>query len=333
MYRKMKGRKKEILKDVLAQRPWLYEYLNEECKSDRELCKAAFQEDGSMLEYAAEPVKSDKELVMIAVGNGDALTFACEDLQCDKEVILCALEYDDGILDSLGDEFLEDLDIMYKAVYIFPENYTYFSEELQEDRDVALACVKIRGEVYEFLCEELRQDEEIAAEAIKHGADLSLIDNHDFLGNYEIIASAIKNNGGDQLLFASDDLRDNGKLVEFALENGLSRIRALGRKMHQDKQLIKKIVRNISLDENRQEEKVLEIMYLPKELLQDDDFILELIQENELVFHVICKEAFIGFVQRSIPYNQDAVFCQRAYDVNRKMFKYMGNAMKKNIKK
>lgn len=256
-----------------------------------------------------------------------------KELQRDKEAILRALEYDDGILEDLDEVFLEDLEIMYKAVDIYPENYTYFSEDLQEDRDIALACVKIRGEVYEYLCDELKDDKEIIAEAVAHGASLKLIKNMDFRSDYETVASAIKSNGGDELRFVSNDLRDNESLVACALENGLSLISALGKEMRKNKSTVKGIIKNISVEEHVDEDKILDIMYLSEEMLQDDDFVLELIAESEFVFKVVYGKNFNKSVQRSVPYNQDAAFCQRAYEVNQKTLKFMGNAMKKSIKK
>ncbi len=265
--------------------------------------------------------------------NGKVKSMQKKELHCDKEAILRALEYDDSILDDLDDEFLEDVEILYKAVDVYPENYTYFDEDLQEDRDIALACVKIRGEVYEYLCDELKVDKEIIEEAIAHGASLKHIGDWDCRSDYETVASAIKNSGGDELRFASNDLRNNEKLVAYAIENGLSLISALGKEMRKNKSTIKSIIKNISLEEHPDEDKILDIMYLSEEMLQDEDFILELIAESELIFQVVCGKNFHKIMQRSVPYNQDADFCQRAYDINPKTLKFMGNAMKKSIKK
>lgn len=60
---------------------------------------------------------------------------------------------------------------------------------------------------------------------------------------------------------------------------------------------------------------------------------LELIKESELIFRAICWEKFNEIIERSTPIKQDVCFCQRAYEVNSKTLKFMGNAMKKNIKK
>lgn len=320
------------LKDVLEQSPWLYAYLADEYKSKAELARIVFAQDGSLLEHAPEEVQGNKELVILAVNNGDALEYASEELQTDKDVIISALEYDDSILDDLDEEFLEDLDIMRKAVWVYPENYTYFSEELQEDKEVALTCLEENVAVYEFFSDDLKDDDQITDTALQLGLDLACVESMVFRGDKKIVKNAITHNGGNQLRYASKELQDNKSLATYAIEKGLAYVYALGETLRADRVLVKGIVANMPVEHELTTEMIRNVRWIAEELIADDEFMLELIKENEYLFAAMYKERDEMFVRRSIPVCEDANFCRKAYAVNSKTLKYMGNAMKAAVK-
>ena len=75
------------LTEVIEEKPWLYKFLSDEVKADRDIAKATFKKNGSMLEFAPDEFKSDKEMVLMAVDTGDAFVHASDELQHDVDVI------------------------------------------------------------------------------------------------------------------------------------------------------------------------------------------------------------------------------------------------------
>ena len=324
------------LLNLVREKPWLYKYLSDEVKEDRKITETALTACGDALEFAPDKFKSDRDLVLMAVETGDAFLHASEELQHDKEIILKALEWDSSIVEYLDEEFYEDLEIMYKAVEIDADNYEYLVEELQEDKEIALACLKLNCHVFEFLCDELKEDGEIIEIAIKNGLSLKYIvqgikDFEDIVSDKELVATAIKHNDGDQLKFASDELKNDKELIDYAIEHKLSMLSNIGKESLKDKAILRKFFGNPhSLENSASTSK--NIFAIPKEFLLDDDFMLELITDNEYIFQAMYSNIFQKIFKRNIPIKMDVVFCKKAYKVNPKTLKFMSNNMKKCVK-
>ena len=324
------------LTEVIEEKPWLYKFLSDEVKADREIAKATFKKDGSMLEFAPDEFKNDKEMVLTAVDTGDAFIHASDELQHDVDVILLALEWDPVIIEDIDEVFYENLDVMYKAIYMDAENFEYLVEELQTDKDVAKKCVSLNCDVYNYLCDELKEDREIIETSIQNGYLLSgflhSTENYkEIYADKELIALAIERNGGNELCFASNDIIESGKFVEKAITKGLSKIEGLNKERRYDKKTVKAVFANMS-DESIARKTAVNVMGLPVELLLDDDFMLELITDNEYVFQAMTKEWFQEKSQREVCVKMDTVFCKKASKANPKTIKYMSNDMKKCVK-
>lgn len=320
---------------LVSEKPWIYRYLSDEVKGTRKIAEETFKASGDLLEFAPEQFKADKELVSIAVETGDAFLYASEELQHDKEIILKALEWDSCIIEELDEVFYEDLDVMYKAVEMDAENYTYFPKTLQKDKEIALACVRRNCETYNFLCDKLQNDDEIVENAVKEGISLADISENaknyqDIVGNKEIVLQAIKQHNGDQIVYASDALKSDAEIIEYALEHELTHLFYLNSECLMNQAVVRQFFKNPELRKNASKtiENVFEI---PKALLLDDEFMLELISYNEYVFQVMYKDVFQAMCGRSIPVKKDVAFCQKAYQLNPKTLKFMGKDMKKNV--
>lgn len=308
---------------------------------DKKRLKKLLGEEGWVYEFLAEEYKADKELACIAVNNADVFEFVPEELRQDKEVILAAIEWD-GLPEDAGEEWLQDIDILRALVAIEPWNYEEFPEELQNNRETALECVKVRGEVYVFLPKELKADEEIMEAAVLHGLSLENISYLDkvasepaekLLSREDLVHTAIEKNGGNQMIYAAKELWKKKKLVEYALDSGFCHLRHLPEKLSAEKETVKRVIRNIPED-NRSDE-YWQIIYLPEQLRFDKEFLLELIGLQEQVFRTIVQsqknpeleELFARFPLL------DNDFCQKAYAANKKCIKYMSKEMKAAVKK
>lgn len=321
---------------LVEEKPWVYRYLSDEVKSSRALTEAALKSSGSMLEFAPNEFKQDKELVLIAVDTGDAFIHASEQLQHDKEVILKALEWDSYIIEELDEDFYEDLEIMYKAIGINAECFEYLAEELQGNRDIALACVKLNCDTYDYLSEDFKKDTEIIETAINGGLTLrsitQTIENpSQITGDRNFIVTAINNNDGNQIQYATNELRNDAKLAEYAIEHELHILSHIGEDLRKDKSILRKYFKSpYSLKNPRAT--LQSVLYIPRELILEDDFMLELIADNEYVFQSMYRDSFHDIFKRNMPISIDVTFCKRAYQVNPKTLKFMGNNMKKSVK-
>ena len=324
------------LLNLVSEKPWIYQYLSDEIKENRKVTETALKSFGDVLEFAPDKFKSDKELVLMAVETGDAFLHASEELQHDKEIILKALEWDSSIIAYLDEDFYEDLEIIYKAIEIDADNYEYLVEELQEDKDIALACLKLNCNVFEFLCDKLKEDGEIIETAIKNGLSLEYIvqgtkDFEDIISDTSLVATAIKQNNGDELKFANNELRNDKELIDYAIEHKLSMLSSIGKESLEDKAILKKFFQNPHSLENL-ESTSKNIFAIPKQFLLDDNFMLELIKDNEYIFQELYSTIFQKIFKRNIPIKNDVVFCKKAYQINPKTLKFMSNNMKKSVK-
>lgn len=84
----------EALIQIVEQDPWVYEHLDYDVRSHREIAKAAFLKDGALLEFAPDSIREDKELVCVALENAYVFKYAFDKLQHDKEVIMHAIEHE-----------------------------------------------------------------------------------------------------------------------------------------------------------------------------------------------------------------------------------------------
>lgn len=299
------------------------------------------EKEGWVYEFLAEEYRADKELACVAVNNGDVFEFVPKKLKRDKEIILAAIEWG-GLPDDLDEKWLHDIDIIRALVAVEPWNYEELPENVQNKREIALECVKVRGDVFEYLPEKLKTDEEIAEAAIRHGQSLKEFVNslnhptseiaEKLLSREDLVHTAIKANGGNQMIYAAKELWKKKKLAKFALDEGFCHLRYLSEKLAADKETVKHVIKNIPEDNSSDE--YFQLIYLPEQLRQDKEFLLELIGTHEMVFRIIARsqkdpkleELFTKFPKL------DTAFCKQAYAANKKCLKYMNKEMKAAVK-
>lgn len=313
--------------EIIEQNPWIYEHLNDNVKSNREIAKAALLEDGALLEFAPDCITDDKELVCVALESDYVFKYASYRLQHDKEVIMYAIEQGRVFMDELDEEFMEDLEILYKVVQCLPHYFTYFAKELREDREVVLNCIKIEGKIYQYLNDKLKADWGILEAAVRQGLPLSWIvrdkveSYEDVINDPELVLCAIKHNGGNELCYASEEIQHDKEFGEFALKRGLTNIACLNEKMKASKAVVRKIFKNILVNGFEEFESKC-VHDLPDKVKMNEDFMLELIKDNPFVFRELSRYG---------KYNNLEFFI-KAYKTNPQTIKYMVSYMKKDVK-
>lgn len=304
---------KENLKKLLEKEAWVYEFLDEK-------------------------YKADKELTCIAVNNGDVYEFVPEKLKQNKDVIIAAIGWD-GLPEDMDEDWFQDMDILRALVDVEPWNYEEFPEEVQNDHAVALECVKVRGMVYESLPEELKADEEIAEAAIRNGQELKELVNclgkpafstaEKMLQREDIVRAAIEANGGNQMIYAAKELWNNKALAELALAKGFCHLRCLPKELASDKKTVKRVLNNIPKDNS--DDEYWQVVNLPEQLRFDEAFLMELIALREQVLKTIVNSKKYPDLASCFP-ELTVDFCKKAYQANKACFKYMNKEMKAAVK-
>lgn len=301
-------KKEPDIKDVLEEKSWVYGYL-------------------------AEEYQQDKEIAMTAVNNGYAFEELPEELKRDKDVIIKALEWEGDTYYCLDEDLQADRDIVRAVLYSGPECFEDIPEQFQQDKSFVLECLKANCYLYEYLNEEYQADDEVIWMAVSHGLDLEYIERSDelseekkddILKDKKIIMEAINHHGGNQLAYAAEKLKDDKRLVTYAIGHGLTRF-ALSERLMGDGELVKKIVaKELPYDE------LWGLVYMPEKLRMDREFLLELIALNEAVFKRI--SAKINLPIGPLFAEVDEEFCRRAYQVNPRTIKYMDKETKIKVK-
>jgi len=148
---------KDVILDMVKQKPSMIEFASDELKRDKDLIQAA-----GALQYASAEEKRDKEFVLAAVQkDGAALQYASAELKGDKEIVLAAVQKDGRALQYASAELKGDKEIVLAAVRIQGLALQYASAELKGDKEIVLAAVNQNPYNLTFVPPELQKDPEI----------------------------------------------------------------------------------------------------------------------------------------------------------------------------
>jgi hypothetical protein len=168
-----------------------YYFLDEELKSDRNICLEYVKKKGAVgFGNLINAFKSDKEICLEAIRNTDqyeeqiwasdyedyheiegsvdntALQFASEELNNDREVVLEAVKQNGTALCWASEELRSDREIVFEAVKRYGSVLQYASIELRNDREIVLTAVKIFSYSLRFASPLLQNDKEIVKAAL-----------------------------------------------------------------------------------------------------------------------------------------------------------------------
>lgn len=125
-------RKLKIIRN-LALRCNIFDALNSEDLSDREIVLAAVRWKGAILERVSENLKEDKEIAVAVLRNDkNAFKFLSENLKNDKEIALFAA-YQGTPIRFFSDKMITDVDVAINLVNYDVANFRYLPEETQNE--------------------------------------------------------------------------------------------------------------------------------------------------------------------------------------------------------
>jgi len=111
---------------------FIFDYVSEKLKGDREVVLAAVKQNTSALQYADDKLKADKELLLIATKGGN-LEVANAAMRNDKNIVLAAVKSNGYALE-------------------------HASEKLKGDKEVVLAAVKKNGQALQYASDNIEKN-------------------------------------------------------------------------------------------------------------------------------------------------------------------------------
>lgn len=152
---RLKGDKAFALR-CLGESGWAYRYLKPELQNDRDIARAFFSINGTLLRQS--PFVNDKEMVEIAIKTkASSIYFASEELKKDRDLAKLALSLDGLVLHYLTN-FQNDEELVRLAYMNDLRALNSASEDLRNDRQFMLEAFKYNPETLESVADNLRED-------------------------------------------------------------------------------------------------------------------------------------------------------------------------------
>ena len=199
------------------------QFAHEDMKKDRDVVKAAVDQNGMALEYVHEDLKRDPGIVKVAVAqNGCALQFAHEDLRKDRNVVKVAVAQNLKAIYYAHEDLRKDLDIVKVVVAQNGHALQYAHEGFKKDRDVVKAAVAQNGCALQFAHEDMKKDRDVVKAAVDQNGMALEYAQEGFKKDRDVVKAAVAQNGM-ALRFAHEDLKKDCDVVKAAVDqNGMA---------------------------------------------------------------------------------------------------------------
>lgn len=183
----------EVIKTILPYEKYSLEHLSNELKKNKNLALFAISLYDDALKFFSIDIKKDQEVVYEAVRNfGISLFYAHMSFTCDKILVKLALEKEPKIFKFLSENkrndkniilkqasrnglilkyvslsMRDDIDIVKTAIKNNPLSYKFISSRFINDRNIAMECIIRNGDVYQYLPTKFKFDIEFVYKAIE----------------------------------------------------------------------------------------------------------------------------------------------------------------------
>lgn len=186
-----------------------------------------------------------------------------------KEKILQVVKEDGISLQSVSDQWKDDLDVVIQAVKQDGNALYYASEKMKKNREVVIEAIKQNGSSLQFAPEEFRNDKEIVSLAVKNDGLSLKYSSLDFRSDKELVKDAVMKNG-QALGYASTELKSDKEIVKEAVKNDGMSLYFADETLKADRDIVKNAVKQ-SGDS---------IQYASKELKEDRGIVMEVMKQN-----------------------------------------------------
>lgn len=252
------NKKEDVLKAIKSNGENLQFITNDKLKNDREIIYKAIKNTGKALKYVPNKFKDDDEIVEEAVKRcGSSIKFASFRLLNNKEIVLKAVSNEGEALQYLPKELRDNKLIVYQAVLNDPASFKFASDKLRDDKEF----IKILFLKYKIQLENYCKEANLSEKEIRN-----------IFKDVEIFKNLVRSK-----------LRSNKKFIMEILEIYPYSYSELKASYKKDKEII-----NIAV-----EQEGMNLLYLPKDLKADIEFLIKSINLN--------KHTFTGNILSYIP--------------------------------
>ena len=217
----------EIVLAAVKKWPQEFIYASENLRNNREVLAEMFQSEmlctETILAYLNDTLRDDRQIVLAAIKHDPSdLIYVSERLRRDPEIISVARDHEDEyvyVTHLINNELCNDRDVALNAIANNQYSLEMLSDDLRDNKEIVMAAVKNADgpfwDTSHFGCasERLRNDYEVAVEAVKNNYSAFRYMSDKFRNTYEIALAAVGYYYNSELLFASDELRNNREIV------------------------------------------------------------------------------------------------------------------------
>jgi len=321
-YAKIKRNKKilELMFELEYQGSEIFDLLDEDLKSDRELMLVAVKNNGEILEKLSDDFKNDKKIVFAAVRNYyGAFEYASESLKNDRAVVKAAIFEDSDNLEFASDKLKNDKKLVMNVVNTWGSRLIYASNDLKNDKEVVLLAVRQNGLALEYASEELRNNKEVVLEAVRQNGLALEYASEELRNDKEVVLEAVRKNGL-ALKYASEELRNDKELVK----EGLKIIDELIMSNQSPKEFLEILGPNLKKDKS-----------LIIEIIKKDGAILEHVSEelrNDLdIVNLAIKDNIRYFEFAGDKLKNDKNLVLRLLDDSDEVFRYLSDSSRGDV--
>jgi hypothetical protein len=299
-----------------------------EIKTNRKLVLLGVQVNPDVLQYASLQLRKDWVIVLESVKQKSSNIKLSLDLMRSKQFILHALsEGCNGLYQQLSGELLRDEDVI-RAAPTRDIQLRLCPPHLKKDRNFVLSVIKYNGNQLQYADKVLKADKELVLIAASNSKYLMQAESK-WRDDYDVVLTSIVNNHGALLEFASDRLRDNETIAQFAIQKNASAFKFASIRLRYNVELAL-IAKDLQFcPEELRRNKNLAILSIRDRAIQFEYCSTEL-QNDEDAVHTAATNPFdtLLHVPNKFKNNPDIV-CQATYQ-QPNLFEFASEEMKRN---
>lgn len=233
---------------VLASNNALYiDSLSEKLREEQEIIDAALKAHSESVRYLPKILSDDEKMRLFVEKNPKTYKYASKNLRNEKKLALKAIGIRSNMIEYIGDELKDDLDIFSK---VLEENelaikYAKENGNVRNNKAIAIKILKKKNMVYQYLSDSLREDEELIILALKNENEdqkevLNYIPNFSRKSN-EIKEIALKRDAAYFEKLSSKD-KSNPDYALVAISSHAAYWNSIGQDLQEDKNFMLKSI-------------------------------------------------------------------------------------------
>lgn len=268
------------------------EFASKEFQNDIEIVCNAISIDPVQYQFASEELRNNFEVTEYAVTKmGVLLEFASKSLKENKHIVIAALRESIFAVDFMDKSLLDNLEIMANVLESIPSYYPMAGDTVKQNIDIIKLVLSYNGNLLKFIPQELKNDKSIVELAVSTTPNAIFYAHESFLNDKKFVYDACakhpslifklpdtyKNDielfysvihhrlAPTVISYASENVRNQYDLMLQYCKNSKFNLAFIGNELKKNKEFWRTIIK-----EHKDA-----IMFLPAELANDDELVLE----------------------------------------------------------